>query len=284
MPGLIKAVEVQLLSSDLATSVIPPSTLPTFDSKPDTRAKKQILFAPVPSTSAAGQAVKKKTGVLVQVVETDDVAHAALQLTDVLTEKREARKVAAKGGAANGGGGRIMDLDDQNEGDAAAEDLDAEAKRKALPAGVEPSYPRGSGKFVISDGGDVRWTAFELQRISGLGLEEMQLGTKVSPCHPARRFERWLRWSGMLRFCFRLLMYGSSPFVAPLARRALHQRHPHAHASEHDCEGLSSRRAPPSQGVVPREYVPTPSRVSRSRPFASGPPSRRSDTRLEMDF
>ncbi|POY76259.1 hypothetical protein BMF94_0454 [Rhodotorula taiwanensis] len=179
VPGLIKAVEVQLLSSDLATSVIPPSTLPTFDSKPDTRAKKQILFAPVPSTSAAGQAVKKKTGVLVQVVETDDVAHAALQLTDVLTEKREARKVAAKGGAANGGGGRIMDLDDQNEGDAAAEDLDAEAKRKALPAGVEPSYPRGSGKFVISDGGDVRWTAFELQRISGLGLEEMQLGTKL---------------------------------------------------------------------------------------------------------
>lgn len=194
VPNLIKAVEVQLLSSDLSTSVIPPSSLPGFDSRPDARSKKQLLFA-----SSGGPASqtgpKKKSGILVQVIEVDDVAHSALQLSDILTEKREARKVAAKGGAAAGAvnAGRIMDLDEHADGDAAAEDLEAAAKRKAMPAGVEPVYPRGSGRFVVNDGGESRWTAFELQRIPGLGLEEIKLGTKVRQTVPFCQASRLLR-------------------------------------------------------------------------------------------
>lgn len=194
VPNLIKAVEVQLLSSDLSTSVIPPSSLPGFDSRPDARSKKQLLFAS--SGGPAGQTgPKKKSGILVQVIEVDDVAHSALQLSDILTEKREARKVAAKGGAAAGAvnAGRIMDLDEHADGDAAAEDLEAVAKRKAMPAGVEPVYPRGSGRFVVNDGGESRWTAFELQRIPGLGLEEIKLGTKVRPTVPFCQASRLLR-------------------------------------------------------------------------------------------
>lgn len=79
-----------------------------------------------------------------------------------------------------------MDLNDDDQGDDLDLDLDldAEAKRRALYHGGQgaeggPSFPRGSGRFVLSDGGPARWTAFELQRIAGLGLEELKFGTKV---------------------------------------------------------------------------------------------------------
>ncbi|GAA5985135.1 hypothetical protein JCM10908_002536 [Rhodotorula pacifica] len=190
VPGLIKAVEVQLLSSDLDSSVIPPSTLPAYENEThvDPSVKRQVLFRATggggdepssskgmkPSTATA----RKKAGVLVQVMEVDDVAHSALSLVDTLSEKKEARKLAAKGARAGGGEGRIMDLHD-DEQHPEEEDLDAEAKRKALATGAEPTFPRGSGRFVLGDGGPKRWVAFELQKIAGLGLEEIKLGTKL---------------------------------------------------------------------------------------------------------
>lgn len=62
-----------------------------------------------------------------------------------------------------------MDLDEEEED---------EAKKKILPAGVEPPFPRGSGKLVLSDG-ETEVQAFELRQVFGLGLEEIKLGTKV---------------------------------------------------------------------------------------------------------
>ncbi|GAA5887961.1 hypothetical protein JCM5296_001513 [Sporobolomyces johnsonii] len=158
--GLIKAVEVQLLSSDLSTSVLPApgrrgqlTTLHTATS-PD-----KLLFP--------GGA---KKAVLFQVQAVDDVAHSASSLLETLEEKREARRVAAKGGG--GGAGRNMNLDDDEP-----EDED-EAKKKVLAGDKVASYPRGSGKLVLSDG-ETEVKAFELQRINGLGLEEIKLGTKL---------------------------------------------------------------------------------------------------------
>ncbi|GAA5860921.1 hypothetical protein JCM1840_002006 [Sporobolomyces johnsonii] len=158
--GLIKAVEVQLLSSDLSTSVLPApgrrgqlTTLHTATS-PD-----KLLFS--------GGA---KKAVLFQVQAVDDIAHSASSLLETLEEKREARKVAAKGGG--GGGGRNMNLDDDEP-----EDED-EAKKKVFAGDKVASYPRGSGKLVLSDG-ETEVKAFELQRINGLGLEEIKLGTKL---------------------------------------------------------------------------------------------------------
>lgn len=157
VPGLIKAVEVQLLSSDLSTSVLP---------SPSRRAALTTLH-PASSRTLLFPGGAKKAGVLFQVQRVDDIAHSASQLQEVLKEKKEARRVRAKG--ANAGGGRIMDLD---------EDEEDEAKKKILRAGVEPPFPRGSGKFVLSDG-EMEVQAFELRQVFGLGLEEIKLGTKV---------------------------------------------------------------------------------------------------------
>lgn len=157
VPGLIKAVEVQLLSSDLSTSVLP---------SPSRRAELMTLH-PASDRTILFTGGAKKAGVLFQVQRVDDIAHSASQLQEVLKEKKEARRVRAKG--ANAGGGRIMDLDEEEED---------EAKKKILPAGVEPPFPRGSGKFVLSDG-DTEVQAFELRQVFGLGLEEIKLGTKV---------------------------------------------------------------------------------------------------------
>lgn len=196
VPGLIKAIEVQLLSSDLSTSVLPPSTNTSFlqvnHPDPDPHAheepKRRVLFrAPDSDLPTQNKNNSKKAGVLVQIVQVDDVAHSALSLSETLQEKKEARKLAAKGRAGgDGDGGRIMDLNDDAEDDQG--DLDAEAKRRALlhgggkGGGAGPSFPRGSGRFVLTDGGPARWTAFELQRIARMGLEELRLGTKVRVC------------------------------------------------------------------------------------------------------
>ncbi|KAG0657382.1 hypothetical protein C6P46_006566 [Rhodotorula mucilaginosa] len=191
VPGLIKAIEVQLLSSDLSTSVLPPSTNTSFlqanHPDPDPHAheqKRRVLFrAPDSDLPTQNKNNSKKAGVLVQIVQVDDVAHSALSLSETLQEKKEARKLAAKGRAGgDGDGGRIMDLNDDAEDDEG--DLDAEAKRRALLHGGKgggggPSFPRGSGRFVLTDGGPAQWTAFELQRIAGMGLEELRLGTKL---------------------------------------------------------------------------------------------------------
>ncbi|GAA5864371.1 hypothetical protein JCM3774_002767 [Rhodotorula dairenensis] len=191
VPGLIKAVEVQLLSSDLGTSVIPSSQVdPIHQLQGDPRANKTTTTTRL--FSDFDTAKKKKGGTLVQVIEVDDVAHSALSLVDTLSEKREARKVVAKAhaagvgaGRARGGGGaegRIMDLNDDQDDGGGDDDLEAEAKRRAHDARAgngEPTFPRGSGRFVLTDGGPAKWTAFELERIDGLGLEQIRLGTKL---------------------------------------------------------------------------------------------------------
>ncbi|GAA5895768.1 hypothetical protein JCM6882_001376 [Rhodosporidiobolus microsporus] len=163
--GLIKAVEVQLLCSDLSTSVLPPaSNTPAFTTIYPA-SDKAVLFRGGP----------RKAGVLVQVQSVEDVAHSAGALKEVLEEKREARRLAERG--VRGGGGRIMDLDDEGE-EAREEEEEDELKKRILQGDKKPTFPRGSGKFVICDGvNEAR--AFELQRIQGLGLEEIKLGTKL---------------------------------------------------------------------------------------------------------
>ncbi|GAA6010947.1 hypothetical protein JCM10207_004008 [Rhodosporidiobolus poonsookiae] len=156
--GLIKAVEVQLLSSDLSTSVIPPASHRALLSTKYRAKDKVVLF----------QGGAKKAGVLFQVQQLEDVAHSAAQAYDVLRKKREFNRV---GNSGAGGGGRIMDLDD-------AEEDEDEAKKAILRGTKEPAYPRGSGKLVLSDGAN-EVTAFELQRIPGLGMGEGKLGTKL---------------------------------------------------------------------------------------------------------
>jgi hypothetical protein len=245
VPGLIKAIEVQLLSSDLSTSVLPPSTNTSFlqanHPDPDPHAheqKRRVLFrAPDSDLPTQNKNNSKKAGVLVQIVQVDDVAHSALSLSETLQEKKEARKLAAKGRAGgDGDGGRIMDLNDDAEDDEG--DLDAEAKRRALLHGGKgggggPSFPRGSGRFVLTDGGPAQWTAFELQRIAGMGLEELRLGTKVRMCVSCAC---WLRV--LSDFLTPPNPPLHPPSTAPHPRRPLHQRDLDAHAPEHDRQRL----------------------------------------------
>lgn len=224
VPGLIKAVEVQLLSSDLATSVLPPSaqgetattTGTLFPSSSFSSSSSSCTTATAAKRGAdddddkAKLDTQKKGGILVQVIEVDDVAHTALSLVDILSEQREARKIANKAQPAGArGGGRIMDLNEDDHdhnnddhdhdgggGGRPGGDPDAEAKRRAHAAGKggagNPTFPRGSGRFVLTDGGPAQWTAFELDRIEGLGLQQIKLGTKVRFTLPPLFFFCWL--------------------------------------------------------------------------------------------
>lgn len=164
---MIKAVEVQLLSSDLSTSVrlpAPPACRAALTTRTPASAH-TVLFA-------GG----KKGAVLFQVQRASDAAHSAIQGREVLEEKREARKLAGREG-----GGRIMNLDEDEQGGGDADNKDA-----VLPAGKAPVFPRGNGSFVLTDG-ETEVKAFERERIDGLGLEEIKLGTKVRPLdRPAR--------------------------------------------------------------------------------------------------
>ena len=158
---MIKAVEVQLLSSDLSTSVrlpAPPARRAALTTRTPASAH-TVLFA-------GG----KKGAVLFQVQRASDAAHSAIQGREVLEEKREARKLAGREG-----GGRIMNLDEDEQGGGDADNKDA-----VLPAGKAPVFTRGNGSFVLTDG-ETEVKAFERERIDGLGLEEIKLGTKVRP-------------------------------------------------------------------------------------------------------
>ncbi|GAA5895775.1 hypothetical protein JCM8208_005085 [Rhodotorula glutinis] len=156
-PGLIKAVEVQLLSSDLSTSVhlpAPPARRAALTTRTPASAH-TVLFPGV-----------RKGAVLFQVQRASDAAHSAIQGREVLEDKREARKLAGREG-----GGRIMNLDEEDQGE-------ADNKDAVLPAGKAPVFPRGNGSFVLTDG-ETEVKAFERERIDGLGLEEIKLGTKL---------------------------------------------------------------------------------------------------------
>ncbi|KPV73849.1 uncharacterized protein RHOBADRAFT_54443 [Rhodotorula graminis WP1] len=156
-PGLIKAVEVQLLSSDLSTSVClptPPARRAALTTRTPASAH-TILFAGV-----------RKGAVLFQVQRVSDAAHSAIQGREVFEDKREVRKLAGREGD-----GRIMSLDEE-------EQSDADNKDAVLPAAKAPVFPRGNGSFLLTDG-ETEVKAFERERIDGLGLEDIKLGTKL---------------------------------------------------------------------------------------------------------
>jgi len=103
-PGLIKAVEKQLLSSDLSTSV-----------QLSSLSNNRLLLSSIHSASSSEQdkvlyrgGAKKSW--LFQIQQVDDISHSAQSLIEVLQEKREWRKLKLKGG--NMDGGRDMRLDD----------------------------------------------------------------------------------------------------------------------------------------------------------------------------
>ncbi|BGP42701.1 hypothetical protein JCM10450v2_006810 [Rhodotorula kratochvilovae] len=158
--GLIKAVEVQLLSSDLSTSILLPTPA----------GRRAALTTRTPASARTVLfAGGRKGAVLFQVQRAGDAAHSAVQGREVLAEKREARKLAA--GAPGGGGARIMDLGEEEEDG-------PEAKDAVLDLGKAPAFPRGSGSFVLFDG-ETEVCAYERERVDGLGLEEVKLGTKL---------------------------------------------------------------------------------------------------------
>ncbi|GAA6059713.1 hypothetical protein JCM10212_000241 [Sporobolomyces blumeae] len=177
--ALIQAVQLQLLSSDLSTSVVPPDSCP---------------FPIAWTNSGTNRDVKVlwpgglKKGYLVQVEQVDDVSHSAQTLLDTMHDKREHVKLESKGLTGQVGAGRNMDLDDDDDDDGPNPNDDDAIPRRggeqnrggaaASQAGKRPTYPRGNGKFVVSDG---KWQvdAFELERIPQLGLEQIQLGTKL---------------------------------------------------------------------------------------------------------
>ncbi|GAA5909629.1 uncharacterized protein JCM6883_004577 [Sporobolomyces salmoneus] len=165
---LIKSVESQLLSSDLSTSILLTAPLLT---------QNRLLFSTrTPASAPLSDRIVfkggKKGAVLVQIEKVQDIGHSASSLLEVLKDKNEWKKLKAKG--IEGDGGRDMRLDDEDEGGIEEE----EKKILAGGTGKEPIFPRGSGKFVLSDGKN-SVEAFELQRINGLGLEEIKLGTKL---------------------------------------------------------------------------------------------------------
>lgn len=84
----------------------------------------------------------------------DEVALPAMEMLDVLKNKREGMK---RGG-------------EQEEVDEEEEDEDEVGRTR---------YRRGTTRLRLSDGrGEV--DGFEWKRVNGLGLEEMKLGCKVS--------------------------------------------------------------------------------------------------------
>ncbi|GAA6005210.1 hypothetical protein JCM11491_002621 [Sporobolomyces phaffii] len=172
--ALIKAVETQLLSSDLSTSVSLASPLLTQN--------RATLSTLTPANASERDRIifggGKRGSALFQVEKVDDVGHSASSLLEIVREKQEWNKLKLKGGGAGVDQGRDMRLDDEEDhpGEGA---IDEEEKRiLAGGTGQEPRFPRGSGKFVLSDGANLV-VAFELQRIQALGLEEIKLGTKL---------------------------------------------------------------------------------------------------------
>lgn len=181
---MIKQVETQLLCSDLSTSILQTSKTLLSNSR--------IFKTLIPANTATSEEKivfkggKKKGAVLLQVEKIQEVSYSSSSLLEIVKEKTEWNKLKAKGldGNNNEGGGRDMRLDDENE-----EHNEIEEEEKKILTGrggggdKEPRFLRGSGKLLLSDGKNLV-QAFELQKIQGLGLEEIKLGTKVSSKKP----------------------------------------------------------------------------------------------------
>lgn len=184
--SLIKNVEIQLLSSDLSTSVLPPLVNSSLfgndfrndDEEEERDGKSKNKRRKVNHGGGGKEGMKilfsgKGQSTLFQIEQIEDVSHSAQSTMEVLEDKREWRKLKSKGIMGDGIGGRDMNFnDDEEEGE-------DDKKGEKVEVGKEPKYPRGNGKFVLSDGKN-RVRAFELERIGELGLEQVRLGTKVS--------------------------------------------------------------------------------------------------------
>ncbi|GAA5821804.1 hypothetical protein JCM3770_002897, partial [Rhodotorula araucariae] len=162
--GLIKAVEVQLLSSDLSTSIL----LPT----PAARRAALATRTPASARTVLFAEGGRKDAVLFQVVRAGDAAHSAVHGREVLADKRD-----ALASTSSSSGARVVRL---GEGEDAATPGGGggDGVGGAKDAMRAPVFPRGSGSFVLSDG-ETEVRAFERERIDGLGLEEVKLGTKL---------------------------------------------------------------------------------------------------------
>jgi len=155
--ALIKAVELQLLASDLATSSLPPRT-PARD--PDAK----LAFP---------------TKTLVQLASLDMVSHPAHQLLETLKEKREAARA-----------GHDPALAKKEEPDAT---LPAQgwAQRQGGPGAGEdgpdeekvgeyPGAGKGMGKLVVTDGHE-QFVGMEYKPLGGwCCLDQLRLGAKVN--------------------------------------------------------------------------------------------------------
>ena len=142
---LIKKVEFQLLASSLSSSTVSaPSDDHQLPSHPFPL-KPTVLFP------------TKKDRLLVQVVAVDEIALPALEMLEVLKNKREAVK---RGEQPKREG---VEIDEKEE-----EDLVGRT-----------TYRRGTTKLRVSDGRR-EVDAVEWKRVNGLGLEELKLGCKVS--------------------------------------------------------------------------------------------------------
>ncbi|GAA5934037.1 uncharacterized protein JCM15063_000537 [Sporobolomyces koalae] len=173
---LIKSVETQLLSSDLATSISLASLVPNKTILSSAHSNNKNRGEPRTKLFESSRGNKAK-GWLFQVQTIDDASHSASSLIQVLQDKRDWDKLHTMSGH---GGGRDMRLDDDDDLQQ-GRDITADEEEKMILAGgngKEPKFPRGSTKLVLSDGSNFV-NAFELQRIQGFGLEELRLGTKL---------------------------------------------------------------------------------------------------------
>ena len=143
---LIKKVEQQILLSSLADSCSS-GALPTRD-----------LSETLSERIAAGP----RAAILVQVNAITEVGHSAFSLKEVHDQRKEERKIEARGGQLHRVVGNVDQEEEEQKG--------------------PPKFPRAMLMMELSDGFTVM-RAMEYKRIPALSLEETQLGCKVRNSH-----------------------------------------------------------------------------------------------------
>ena len=156
--SLIKAVESQLLASDLSTSTFPP-----------------------PTSSSPSSKLAFPTKRLVQLLSLDPISHSAHHLLETLRDKREAARAGlgdphlAKKEEANDAGLPAQGWALRQGGPGAGEDGPEEDR-----VGEWPGAGKGAARVALSDGHG-EWVGMEYK---GLGewccLDRVKLGCKVS--------------------------------------------------------------------------------------------------------
>lgn len=215
-------MEYQLLASSLADSTIAPSS-PAHRIPSHPFPLKPTLLYPT-----------RKDAVLVQVVAMDEVAYPALEMLEVLNNKREAIK---RGEAPKKEG---VEVDEKEE-----EDLVGRT-----------TWRRGTTRLRLSDGrGEV--DAVEWKRVQGLGLEDLKLGCKVSWCGTAFRV-----------FCSCSALSGSTEVRQSTELTSLHRFHRFDSFSSTTFDSFaacsfSNRPQSSSRGTRSRRWKPRRRKISR---------------------